>query len=116
MAQPLGYNETVKTVWQAALPGIPVLSLIDRTNYRDFLESAARGLARLHQNDLGGPTRVTLQDRLTELREKVAYVARAFPRLWKPLRSLVRDLEKRAVRLTPSPEKLIHGDFHIKQL
>src|SRR5436309_1350934 len=62
--QPLGHDDAVRTVWQAALSGTPLIDVVQGGECADFIERAARGLASLHGIDPGGLSRTTLEDRL----------------------------------------------------
>jgi thiamine kinase-like enzyme len=114
--QPLEYNEVIKTIWQASQPGVSLVNLINRTNYQSLMEMVAKQLASLHQSDLSSPIRKTLDDHLAEIRDKTEKLSYAFPTFKEPLQALVQDLEANAPVLTSTPERLIHGDFHIQQL
>lgn len=116
MARPLAYNETIKTVWQESLPGLPLVSVIDRTNYQRLLTGVAAGLVILHQSHFSSPTKITLNDHLAEIQKKSVKLIQAFPHLKESLLSLVRHLENSTPDSTTTPVKLIHGDFHIRQL
>ncbi len=116
VAQPLGYNKLVKTLWQTGLRGVPLSSTLDRANYKDLLESVAKGLASLHKSNISTPCRITINDHLMGIRKKTAELAQASSRFRKPLQSIVRDLEKSALCLAPGQEKPIHGSFRINQV
>lgn len=116
VAQPLGYDDKIKTIWQASQPGTPLISLINRTNYQALLEAVAHGLVSLHQSDLVSPARKTLNDHLIEIRAKIDKLGHACPMFREPLGTLLRDLEESAPALVVTPERLIYGDFHLRQL
>jgi thiamine kinase-like enzyme len=116
VAQPLEYSENAKLMWQQALPGIPLLHIINGINYTTFLAAVAKGLASLHASGLSSPVHIAIQDRLRQIRKRTSKMIQTFPVFQKAVHSIVDDLEHRAMYLTPMPEQLIHGDFHIKQL
>ncbi|MCG3117641.1 MAG: aminoglycoside phosphotransferase family protein [Candidatus Manganitrophus sp. SA1] len=116
VAEPLAYQEEIKTVWQAGLNGDPFVNVIERTNDRPLLEAVAEGLARFHKSDLYSPVRITLDDHLAEIRKKISKLMHAFPGLRESLQSLDQNLTRRMDRLTPIPYKIIHGDFTVQQL
>lgn len=115
-AQPVSYDSRVKTVWQEAVVGVPLISLM-RTARRDELIAAiARGLARFHQTAPVSPTTFTLCDHLKDLRSKTNKLRSAFPASREALGLLGQYLERDAAQLAPSPQTMIHGDFHLRQL
>jgi len=116
VTQPLGYNKIVKTVWQVAMPGVPLINIINRTNYKEFLEYIAKGLAYLHKSDISSPIRMEIKDHLDATREGTGVLMQAFPQFKGSLQSIVLSLEKSAPFLTPIQDRLIHGDFLMKQL
>jgi aminoglycoside phosphotransferase len=113
---PLGWSDSVRTVWQLGLPGTPLHDVLDETNEPALAGAAARGLARLHGVEIDGLPRTALADRLRATREDTAEVAAAFPRLRARLEAVISRLERQARSLPPGPEGLVHGDFLLKQL
>jgi aminoglycoside phosphotransferase len=113
---PLGWSDSVRTVWQLGLPGTPLLDVLDETNQPALAGAAGRGLARLHGVEIDGRPRTALADRLRATREEAAVVAAAFPRLRARLEAIATRLEHEARFLPPGPEGLVHGDFLLKQL
>jgi aminoglycoside phosphotransferase len=114
--RPLGCTPDVKTVWQAALSGASLAEIIDGGNCEEYLRCAARGLARLHRSALGGLPLTTLADRLGAVRAETAEIGQAFPRLRSRFATIAARLEADARALTPCRDRLIHGDFLLKQL
>jgi aminoglycoside phosphotransferase len=113
---PMGWTDSVRTVWQLGLPGTPLLDVLDETNQPALAGAAGRGLARLHAVEIEGLPRTALGDRLRATREQAAEVADAFPRLRARLEAIATRLEREAWFLPPAPEGLVHGDFLLKQL
>jgi thiamine kinase-like enzyme len=116
VAQPLGYDEALQLVWQEALPGLPLSNVLSSANYDHFLRLAARGLANLHQSALVLPSRITTSDLLAEIGPSVTELMVALPEFKERLQLLLAYLERHEPGLTPYPDRLIHRDFHIKQL
>lgn len=114
--RPLGWDESVKTVWQEGLSGTPLNDVIDAGNHRQFMDATARGLAGLHGVALKGLPRTALADRLRAVRAETALLSQAFPACRARLRSITSRLENEAPLLPPGPEGLVHGDFLLKQL
>jgi tRNA A-37 threonylcarbamoyl transferase component Bud32 len=116
VAEPVAYDENVHTIWQKHQPGRPLIQLLEKDNCRELMAAVARGLARFHDNDLTSPARQTVDSHLSDIRDKFKKLVHAFPQFKAPLLSLIGDLESSAAGLTPFSERLIHGDFHIRQL
>jgi hypothetical protein len=116
VAEPIAYDENVHTVWQKHQPGQPLIHLLENRNYQELLAAVAKGLARFHDSDLTSPARQTAESHLQDIQDKFKKLVHAFPRFKAPLLSLIGDLESSAPALTPFSERLIHGDFHIRQL
>lgn len=116
VAQPIAYKETIKTIWQQAIVGIPLSRVIDETNYERYLVSVAMGLATLHRSRLASSRAVTVEDHLIESRKKSLKLEQAIPMLTTRLHTLLRHLETDAPSLTPADHRLIHGDFQFGNL
>lgn len=116
VAQPLSYNEEIKTVWQLGLQGDPLAEVIDQTNYRHLLRAVANGLASLHKSDLFSATKITAGDHLREIKKKIAKLIHAFPRFREPLQSIEQGLEQSMTQWAPVPDRIIHADFSVQQL
>ena len=116
VAQPLAYTETVKTLWQQVIVGVPLSRAIDETNYERYLASAATGLATLHKSRLASSRAVTIDDHLVESRKKALKLGQALPLLTTPLQALLRRLETEAPSITSTDHTLIHGDFQFGNL
>ncbi len=116
VAQPLGYDETLHMVWQEAVPGVALSSVLTAANDDHYLSLAARGLASLHQSALAPPHRITTAALLAEVSESTAELVAALPDLAGRLQRLLAGLEHDEPHLPPYRETLIHRDFHIKQL
>jgi aminoglycoside phosphotransferase (APT) family kinase protein len=114
--RPLGCAAAVKTLWQADVPGLPLVEILDRRNCDSWLAAAARGLAALHRADVaglrGGPT----HDRLAAVRLESAELMAAFPRLRTRLASIHARLESAARWVAPGRDGLVHGDFRLDRL
>ena len=116
VAQPLAYAETVKTIWQQAIVGVPLSHVIDETNYEHYLAVVARGLATLHKSGLPSSRTVTIEDHLVESRKKVLKLGQAIPALTTPLQALLQCLEDNAPIVPSADHTLIHGDCQFGNL
>ncbi len=116
IAQPLGYDETIKTLWQIGLEGRALVDVMDEATYQPLLQSVAKGLARFHQSSLTSPVRVTITEQIVEVQKKIAKLIRAFPQLSDRLKSIEHSLRKDAAQLQVTPDTIIHADFSVQQL
>lgn len=116
VAQPLAYTETVKTIWQQALVGVPLARVIDETNLERYLAAVATGLATVHKSRLASSRTVTIDDHLVESRKKSLKLGQAIPLLTAPLQALLRRLETDAPSVASADHTLIHGDFQFGNL
>ncbi len=114
--QPLGYCEKIKTVWQAEMPGKPLPGELSLDNCQKFMKTAAIGLVGLHKTSLPVSTKKRPVDHLTKIHGKLAELARAYPRLEKPLKFLLLHLENTQPKADSFSETLIHGDFIVRQI
>lgn len=116
IAQPLGYADNVKTLWQLGIDGVPLRSFINETNYTIFLDGVAKGLATLHKADLSSPVTMTIDNHLGEVRKKFLKLHNACRPFQTQLESIAKAVERMAAELPQVSNRLIHGDFHIRQL
>jgi thiamine kinase-like enzyme len=116
IAEPLAYNDNVKTLWQKGLKGEPVQTVIDRHNYKKTLGSIARGLASLHESRLPNLPSISVGEQLIEVQKKAAKLSQALPQFAGSLRTIVRRLQHTAPEASHIPTQPIHFDFTIKQL
>ncbi len=116
IAQPLDYNEQIKTVWQAGLDGKPLAELIDKMNYQHLIKTVAKGLAVFHKSGLHSPTQITMTEHLIEIKKKIAKLIRAFPQFSEPLQRIDRRLAKDSTIFSPVSDTIIHADFSVQQL
>lgn len=116
VAQPLAYTETIKTIWQQAIVGVPLSYVIDETNYERYLSAVATGLATLHKSRLASSRAVTIDDHLVESRKKSLKLGQAIPALTAQLDGLLQRLETDAPSATSADHTLIHGDCQLGNL
>jgi hypothetical protein len=116
VAQPLGYQDEIQIAWQAALPGVPLLDLINGPDEAMLIRAVARGLADLHRSELAPPARQTIGDHLAAAHEEATELMKAYPLLTPTLQTLLTSIERSAPVLPSVDERPIHRDFHIKQL
>lgn len=116
VAQPLGYSETVRTVWQLGVPGMPLTEVLDPSNYQHYTKAVSNGLASLHTSNMTGLTTHVPSDHLVEIRKKLVKLSDAIPMLTVRSESLAEVLAKTAPRPSEIPYCPIHWDFHANQL
>ncbi len=111
-----GYNDDIKTFWQEKLEGQPLLEVIDASDYQNLLGQAAQRLVTLNTCALLCPTRETNSEQLREVCKKIKKLNQVFPALQERLETLQRHLETDLPRLEPVTHKVVHGDFHLRQM
>lgn len=116
IARPLLYDADLRTIWQEELPGTPLAEALSRSRLNELLGATGRGLARLHSSTLNCAGRITLTDHLAEARRKAAKLSQAFPCLNATLQQIINELTEQLPHLSAAPARLIHGDFHLRQL
>ena len=116
VAQPLGYNAAVNTVWQRGVPGRPLLDVLDASNYQHYIEEVARGLASLHTSNIAGLATHSPADHLVEVCKKLTKLADVIPQLSETFRAMADGFEQTAPHSSAIPFRPIHWDFHIQQL
>lgn len=116
VAQPLGYTETIRTVWQRGAPGIALGEVLDPSNYEQYTEVLSSGLASLHTSRLTGLATHSPSDHLIEIRKKLVKLSDAVPMLAKRLESLAEVVSQTAPPASAIPFCPIHWDFHANQL
>ncbi len=116
LAQPLGYNQNLKTLWQTALPGTPLMGNLERISDNDFLETVAKGLAQLHSSQLTSDKLRNAEECLTEAHTLAKTLEHHLPHLKQSLRILLEKFKLELTELGPLPQRPIHGAFRFKQL
>jgi hypothetical protein len=114
--QPLGFNETVKTLWQTGLPGQPIGNVINRQNCKALADLIAKGLASLHKAKLQTSITTDIYDHLAQTKKYARYLIANFSEYATIIQSLVQELEKTAPALVSCENKPIHGSFRLTQL
>ena len=117
MPAPLGYSPEIKTVWQQALNGEPLLSHITAgAADTHLLNKASERLRFLHDSALECPPRLTLEEQHTDLAKKMAKLAKVAPEYTDSLLSQVDSLGRMLPRLGAARHGVVHGDFHLRQM
>ncbi len=116
LVQPLGYDKNLKTLWQAVVPGTPLVHNLEHISEIDFLETVAKGLAQLHSSSLVSEKVRNSGECLDEAGTITKTLEQHLPRLKPPLRTLLEKFKQEASELAPLPQQPIHGAFRFKQL
>lgn len=115
-SQPLGYTSEVQTLWQLGIEGAPLCCAIEEDNCDSYLRTVAKGLAMIHNSDLAGLPKWTLDEHLTEVDKKIEKLRRAEPSLVGKLDLLAQHIHRDAPSLSDIPLRPIYWDFHVNQL
>jgi thiamine kinase-like enzyme len=111
-----GCSDAIKTFWQEKLEGQPLLEVINAINYKGLLEQAAQRLTTLNHCNVPCPVRETNSEQLKEANKKIRKLQRVFPGLQERLVRLQSILEETLSGLEPTPQRVVHGDFHLRQM
>lgn len=115
-AQPLGYMPAVQTLWQLGVEGIPLCRAIGEGNGDSYLRTVAKGLAMIHNSDLAGLPKWTLDEHLAEVDKKIEKLRRVAPSLVEELDLLAQRIHRDAPNPSDIPLRPIYWDFHVDQL
>jgi aminoglycoside phosphotransferase (APT) family kinase protein len=116
VAQPYDYSPGLKMVWQEALAGLPLSDKLLPADDEQWFARAASGLAHLHRQPVAVSRRVTAADLLANSQESTLELMAALPAYRQRLEHLLAGLEQNIPTMDEAAGKLIHGDFHLKQL
>ena len=116
MPSPLGYSPAIRTVWQAAFEGVPVRELVQGPRGAELLAGAARQLLALHESGMECSPHLTLKEMHADLAKKMAKLALVVPAAEARLGRIVDRLGLTLSGLAPIAPRVVHGDFHIRQL
>lgn len=119
--RPLGYDETIRTVWSLCVEGLPLVQVITRANHAPYLGLLGRSLAAVHASnpvDLGTLGAVAVSELLADCIKKLDKLSRACPPCAEPLALLVAPALAMGRRLAAGAPAgcALHGDFHIDQV
>jgi thiamine kinase-like enzyme len=115
-AKPLGYAPSVHTVWQLGIQGSPLCGVIGGGNCHSYLTTVAKGLAMVHNSDLGGLPKSSFDEHLSEVAKKVEKLCRAFPSVADSLDLLMRRIRRNLPNDADIPLRPMYWDFHVNQL
>ena len=117
IAQPLSYLPQHRMLWQAGLPGSPLLDhAIDSPYFLNLVGQAAAAVARLHQARLTCDRVAGVETWLTTLNA----MRRLLPGVnstWKNrLDALIDELCQQGTTIPPQPTVTLHGDLHLQNI
>lgn len=116
VAEPLGFDASTRTLWQAAAQGQPLLDLAGGADGPAHFAAVGRALACLHQAPLGSSSSRPLAHWVTELGRRCNKISRTAPDSTERARAVTETLRRAADRLPATPLGLIHGDCHPDQM
>jgi Phosphotransferase enzyme family len=116
IAQPLGYDESIQTLWMEGLVGHAFADLIKESKAEQLISHLAGCLADFHHADIPNLTVIKEDFLLEEIKKKSAKLKQAFPAYNVRIEKLLMNLEQQRPELPFVKNTLIHGDFHIQQL
>jgi hypothetical protein len=119
VAQPLGYHEGLRTIWQAPATGMPLRDTLDRFDAPRRMAAVAQALARVHAAPLAPSATATSRSvahwvaEVDRRREKIARIDTTLaPRVQRIAEAIHAQADRHAQR----PLSLIHGDWHPDQV
>jgi thiamine kinase-like enzyme len=117
MAQPLAYDEPLKTLWQLGIEGTTLESYAAQDQgLIPLLNEAAGAVATLHTTPLSHIPLVTIEDLLEKLDRVTAMLMLYRPSCRSVLVSLANRLRDQATLIPAYPMATLHGDLHLKNL
>lgn len=114
--QPLGYDESLRTLWMEGLNGKPLLEAITGQDVNRLLEQIAQHLINFQGVTMPGLAIISEDDLLVEIQKKTLKLQQAFQKLSPRFESLINQLCREKANLPLLTYRLGHGDFHIQQL
>lgn len=110
----LGYDATLRTVWQEGVAGTPPAAALAGHDAARAIDSLAAALAELHSTPsaIDASTRL---ERVAESERKVRKLAGAYAELVRPLDTALAVCGTRLATLSPERYELRHGDAHLGQ-
>jgi hypothetical protein len=116
VAEPLGFDASTGTLWQAAASGQTLMMLADTAEATCAFRAVGRALTHLHQAPLDTNSQRPLSHWLDELQRRQVKLVRAVPELAPRVAAIAEGLAQAARDLPDAPLTLIHGDFHPDQV
>jgi aminoglycoside phosphotransferase len=108
VAKPIAYDEALRTLVTAAIPGTSLSKIVSRGDDSvGAVRSAARAIAEFHRLDVDAPPR-QIGEELARLHEARQFLASARPDLADDVSAMVEFI---ATGLAGAPSALIHGDL-----
>ena len=108
VAKPIVYDEALRTLVTAAIPGTSLSKIVRRDKDSiGAVRSAARAIAEFHRLDVDAPPR-PIEEELARLHEARQFLATARPDLAEAVSAMVESV---ATGLAGASSALIHGDL-----
>ena len=117
MAQPLAYDEQLKTLWQLGLHGNTLeASNTESQRFSHVLRGAAATVAALHSTPLSHIRLINMADLLEQLDRVTSMLIHCRPSCQPILAPLATRLKAQGQLISASPLATLHGDLHLKNL
>jgi hypothetical protein len=116
IAEPIGYDASIHTIWMKGLAGQCLTEAFKHEKFELLITQLAGCLADFHNGEIDGIGSITEESQMAEIRKKAVKLKQAFPLQAERIEKLIVMLAQQKKDLPKVPDKLIHGDFHIKQL
>lgn len=115
MAQPLWYDNALRTLWQSSLEGKTLIEYdLLHTNELYLLKQAATTVAALHQTSVSCGTPPTLEEQVRQLTQVHPLLVEVQPECHSLLTQLIDRLVNQASSLKLGPTGTLHGDLHLQ--
>lgn len=117
-ARPLAYGDAVHTVWQTEVQGVSLVNTIDWTSYEHHMQLAVRGLASIQTSDLTSATTIAIDDYVREIEKKATKLRQLSSRcqVRTSIDRFIEWMKRHAPTGASLQNRLIHGDFQLRQL
>lgn len=116
VAKPLGYDPTSRILFQSAVAGTTLTSLIGHKDFLRYVEAAARSLATIHQTPAHMEQSTTPEDELQEMEPMAETMTQVLPAVGEKLNKVLDRLRSNLPDSQGQARDFIHGDFSTNQI
>lgn len=119
VAEPLGHDADLRTIWQAPAAGVPLRELLDGDAGVPWMARVAQSLARLHAAPLAPTATATPRSAahwVAEVRRRQQKIGRIDAALAARAAAVADAIAAQADTQSQRPLSLIHGDWHPDQV
>ena len=115
LAQALDYDPQHRILWQRGLAGKPLLAYEAQPgDFLEYLQTAARSVAALHQCRPKSSRTITLESWLLKLTEMRSLLHEIRPERQAQIDQLIDKLLASSASAANTPQVLLHGDLHLQ--